>query len=262
MLKIVLIIIVILILLIAVFMTVVRKDGEKMYEKYAQFSAGMLEKNFSLSPFPIKAEFQHVVFPKGLGLFDFLVTSFQSDRLSRINSLNATMFKMMKMYTLMIRPADGYNLPVLSVDFIFMPFGKRVFVIEVIDPARIEDANKNQYYAKMREAAGQVSGFEQSGVRDWYKQYIEDFSIHIKADKTNDELLFATYKTFLAAYIDMAKNAQQLQPQESERVKDGFEQYVSTLLAQGGPAVDVFKKILGPEGQKEYIRTVMFGLDK
>ena len=44
-------------------------------------------------------------------------------------------------------------------------------------------------------------------------------------------------------------------------MKEGLEKYVSTLLSQGGPAVDVFKKILGADGQKEYVRTVMFGLD-
>jgi len=47
----------------------------------------------------------------------------------------------------------------------------------------------------------------------------------------------------------------------SVQVRAGMEKYVETLLAKGGPAVDVFKKFLGPEKQREYIRTVMFGLD-
>jgi hypothetical protein len=40
-----------------------------------------------------------------------------------------------------------------------------------------------------------------------------------------------------------------------------MEWYVDTLLAKGGPAVEVFKTLLGPEKQKEYVRTVMFGID-
>jgi len=59
----------------------------------------------------------------------------------------------------------------------------------------------------------------------------------------------------------MARNAQQLPPETSAKMKDGLEKYLATLLGQGGPAVDVFKKVLGPEGQKEYIRKVMFGVE-
>ncbi len=59
----------------------------------------------------------------------------------------------------------------------------------------------------------------------------------------------------------MAKNAQVLPADQSDRVRAGMENYVDTLLDKGGPAVDVFKKFLGPEKQREYIRTVMFGLD-
>jgi hypothetical protein len=44
-------------------------------------------------------------------------------------------------------------------------------------------------------------------------------------------------------------------------VQEGIEGYVSKLLAKGGPAVNVFKTLLGPEKQQEYVRTVMFGLD-
>jgi len=260
--KALLVIIVVLIIVVAVVVSSTRREGEKMYAKYAALSTEMIGKNYAVKPFPVKAGYQHIVYPQGLGLFDFSVTSQQADRLSRINSIDATMFKFMKMYTLMIRPDYDYNLPVLSVDFIFMPFGKRVFVIEIIDPARIADANKKACYDKMKAAAEQVAGFEQTGVRDWYKDFIEDCSIHIKADRTNDEMLFDVYRTFLTAYLDMAKNALPLTPENSGKVKAGIERYVDTLLSKGGPAVDVFKKILGPEGQQEYVRTVMFGLEK
>jgi hypothetical protein len=86
-------------------------------------------------------------------------------------------------------------------------------------------------------------------------------SIHSRADRTRDDLLFDTYTAYLTAYLDMARNAQPLGAEESGKVKAGMEWYVDTLIAKGGPAVNVFKTILGPEKQKEYVRTVMFGLD-
>ena len=46
----------------------------------------------------------------------------------------------------------------------------------------------------------------------------------------------------------------------SEKMKQGLNDYVTTLLSKGGPAVEVFEKMLGKDGQEEYVRTVMFGL--
>jgi len=260
--KALLIVIIVLILAIAAIMISARREGERMYARYAALSKELIEQNYALKEFQVKPEFRHITYPQGLGLFDFLVTSKQADRLARLNSLDATMFKCMKMFTLMIRPDYSYNLPVLSVDFIFMPFGKRVFVIEIIDPAKIDDENKALHYQTMRQAAAQLAGFEQSGVRDWYKEFITDFSVHVKSDRSKDELLLDVYRTFLSAYLDMAKNAKPLPPEKSRAVAQGIENYVGTLLSKGGPAVDVFKKILGPAGQQEYVRTVMFGLEK
>jgi len=167
----------------------------------------------------------------------------------------------MKIFSLMFSPDSRYNLPVLSVDFIFTPFGGRVYVMEIIDPAKIADENKNIYYGKMKSRLPEVAQFESMGQRDWFKDFVTDFSIHKKTDRKNDDLLFDIYKTYLNAYIDMAKNAKPLTPENSKKLKQGLETYVSTLLSKGGPAVDVFKQILGPEGQQEYVRSVMFGID-
>ncbi len=167
----------------------------------------------------------------------------------------------MKMYTLLVRPNYNYNLPMLSVDFIFIG-GKRVFVIEIIDPARIEDDNIKKHYAQMRSRMPEIEKFEHMDIEmEWCKDIVTDFSIHINAERADDELLFDIYKTYLNAYLDMAQNAEPLSQEMSAKVQEGIEGYVSSLLAKGGPAVNVFKTLLGPEKQKEYVRTVMFGLD-
>jgi hypothetical protein len=256
-LKILLGLILALILIIAAIAVTTRMDGEKQYAKYAAATNEAL-KAFTLKPFQVKANYQHV---QSLPIMDISVTSSTGDRLARVNSLDATMMLCMKMYTLMIRPSYDYNLPVMSVDFIFMPFGKRIYVIEIIDPAKIDDANKKTCYEKMKSQYLKVANLPSSGTRDWYKNFLTDFSIHSKAQKKDDDVLLAVYKAYLEAYLAMAKNAQQLPPETSLKMKEGLEKYVSTLLSQGGPAVEVFKKILGPEGQKDYVRTVMFGMD-
>jgi hypothetical protein len=234
-----------------------RMEGEKQYEKYAALTAEAL-KATPLKPYEVKEKYRHV---RSLPLMDISVSSSTGDRLARVNSLDATMMLCMKMYTLMIRPSYDYNLPVMSVDFIFLPFGKRIYIIEIIDPAKISDTNKTTCYDKMRAEFAKIPALPSAGTRDWYKNFVTDFSIHCKAERKDDAMLLAVYKAYLDAYLSMAQNAQKLPPETSLKMKEGLEKYVSTLLSQGGPAVDVFKKILGADGQKEYVRTVMFGLD-
>lgn len=254
------IIIVLLIILAVIITSVMRSKGKRMYARYDSYARDALAKNFPLQPYPIKAEFQYIAPWKALKMFQFRVDSQQSERLARINSIDATMFFSIKMYTLLLRPAYDYNLPMLSVDIIAMG-GKRVYVMEVIDPARIDDANKTACYDKMRKLAAELKGFAPVGVRDWYKDFLADVSIHANAKSADDDMLLAIFQGYLDAYIEMAKNAQKLDAGQSAKVRQGFELYVTTLLGKGGPAVDVFKKLLGPEKQQEYIRTVMFGLE-
>ncbi len=248
------------VLLIAAMVIRARLAGSAQYRTYEQYTMQTIQKAYALAPFEVKPEYRVIHPAKMLKLFKIAVSSYSSDRLARLNSLDATMFVFMKMFTLMIRPDYRYNLPMLSVDFIFIG-KKRVFVIEVIDPAKIDDENKRTHYDRMRAWQAAVQRYEQSPTKEWYGDFLTDFSIHIKAAASRDDELFAIYQTFLEAYLDMAKNAQPLSPEMSAQVRSGMERYVETLLDKGGPAVDVFKKFLGPEKQKEYIRTVMFGLD-
>ncbi len=239
-----------------------KKEGDREFAKYDAYTKEVLAGYEKLIPFEVKPEFKTLhpgKFPF-MKLFKLLVTSEEGSRLKRVNSIDATMLLFMRMYTFLIRPDYKYNLPVLSVDFIFIG-KKRVFVLEIIDPAKIEDENKKKYYEIMRSRIPDVEGLEKGPERDWYKDYVTDFSIHAKADNSKDDLMFDIYKTYLKAYLDMAMNAEELTPEMSEKVKQGLEEYVTTLLSKGGPAVEVFEKMLGKEGQEEYVRTVMFGLE-
>ncbi len=258
--KILVVLVIIIVLCIVVFVVKARKDANAQFSRYENYSMQTLSKFSALEPFDVKPEYRTIHPAKMLKLFKIKVSSYTADRLARINSLDATMFVFMKMFTFMIRPDYNYNLPMLSVDFIFIG-KKRVFVIEVIDPAKIDDDNKLTHYDRMRACQSVVQQFEQASSKDWCKDFVTDFSIHINADERSDDELFKIYQTFLEAYLDMAKGAQPLNPELRDKVKAGMENYVDTLLEKGGPAVDVFRKFLGPEKQSEYVRTVMFGLD-
>ncbi len=142
-----------LIVLIAIiaspFIIRARMEGERLFSMYDEYTRDILKNNSQLKSHSIKAEFQTLHPWKALKLFKIVVNSQSGEKMARVNSLNATMGIFMKMYTLLIRPDYNYNLPMFSVDLIFIG-GKRVFVIEIIDPARIEDDNIKTHYDTMR----------------------------------------------------------------------------------------------------------------
>ncbi len=238
-----------------------RAEGKRMYAQYDTYTKETLAAHFQLTPHPISEDYRVLNPWKALKLFRVEIQSQKGETFKRLNTLDATIGLFMKMYTLLILPDYRYNLPMLSVDIIFIG-GKRVFVIEVIDPARIRDDNLATHYEQMRAWKAKTENLEKMAVdMEWAKDVVTDFSIHQRADRTHDDLLFEVYKAYLNCYLEMAKQAVPLSPGLSEKVQQGMEWYVDTLLAKGGPAVNVFKTLLGPERQKEYVRNVMFGLD-
>lgn len=255
--RLLLLLVLLLIVAVAAIAISTRMEGEAQLARYAAISQAALA-DFPLRPHPVSPQYQRV---RSFPLMDISVTSSSGGRLARVNSLDATMLLCMKMYTLMIRPDEAYNLPLLSVDFIFLPFGRRVYVIEVIDPARIDDANKQKHYARMRAIQAGLADLPTSGTRDWYRDFLADFSVHSRASRADDARLQASYQAWLAAYLAMLREAPPVPADTSRELRAGTERYVSTLLAEGGPAVDVFRRILGPDGQRDYVRRVMFGLD-
>jgi hypothetical protein len=143
------VLVIIVVLCIVGFVVKSRMDANAQFNRYEDYSMQTLSEFSALVPFDVKPEYRTIHPAKMLKLFKIEVSSYTANRLARVNSLDATMFVFMKMFTLMIRPDYSYNLPMLSVDFIFIG-KKRVFVIEVIDPAKIDDDNKRKHYDRMR----------------------------------------------------------------------------------------------------------------
>ena len=236
-----------------------RREGTRQYEKYARYTKEVLAQNFDLKLVYVRDEFQFLKPWKAFGMFVNIADLKTGGKFKRVNAFESTLGFFMKMFTILFFPDYQYNVPIMSVDIIFMG-GRRVFVIEVIDTAKIEDENIRAHYAQMRALRPKVAPLRQKPVTRWYKDIVTDFSIHAQEDRSKDEVLFEIYQAYLAAYLDMVRTAQPLNEELSATVQKSVKEYVDNLIGQGGPAVDVLVKLLGVEKQKEYVYTVMFGL--
>ena len=236
-----------------------RREGARQYEKYARYTKEVLAQSFDLKPCYVRDEFQLLKPWKAFGMFVNIADLKTGDKFRRVNAFESTLGFFMKMFTILFFPDYQYNVPIMSVDIIFMG-GRRVFVIEIIDTAKIEDENIRAHYAQMRSLRPKVAPLRQKPVTRWYKDIVTDFSIHAQEDRSKDDVLFEIYQEYLAAYLDMVRAAQPLNEELRATVQKSVKEYVDNLIGQGGPAVDLLVKLMGVEKQKEYVYTVMFGL--
>lgn len=257
-------VLVLIIIIATPFILKAKAEGEKMVAAYQKATEEVFkEADIEIESVMIPTHFQIINPLKALKLIKMIPSRVKTEKLSTVTSMNATMFGFMKMYTLLLAPETGYNLPIFSFDIVFMG-KKRVFVIEVIDPSHIPADYLTNAYMKMSALKEKVKHLPDTPPdMPWAKEMTMSFSIHTKSDRNQDELFMNLFREYLTAYLVMVKEAPSLaSEEESRKVREGIERYVNTLLEKGGPAVNVFKFLLGPEKQKEFVKRIMFGLEK
>jgi hypothetical protein len=253
----------ILVVILVLVIWVLRTGGKsrQAHKRYDCYARELLKQHSQLMPCTVKEDYRILKPIKALGLFKVAGTLLKGDRFAWVNLSNSTMGVFMKLHTFFFRPDPVYNLPMLSIDVIFMG-AKRIFVIEIIDPAKISDETLSVHYDRMRSLKPSSEKLVDMPVTRWYKDVVMDFSIHAKSDSSSDELLFETYRKYLDAYFAMVKDAEPISAEQTREVFQATEWYVDTLISKGGPAVDMLAWLMGKEKMREYSRTVMFGLNK
>jgi hypothetical protein len=254
------VLILILILFLIIWFLRIGGKSRQAHKRYDCYARELLKQHSQLMTCPVKEDYRILKPIKALGFFKVAGTLLKGDRFAWVNLSNSTMGGFMKLHTFFFRPDPACNLPMLSIDVIFMG-AKRVFVIEIIDPAKISDETLSVHYDRMRALKPSSEKLADMPVTRWYKDVVLDFSIHAKSDSRSEELLFETYKKYLDAYFAMVKAAEPISPDLSRKVSKATEWYVDTLISKGGPAVDMLAWLMGKEKMREYSRTVMFGLN-
>ncbi len=239
----------------------VRRGNVSAYKRYHEYGKSFLNHRLSLEPVPVPEQYRLLKPSKAFGMFVCIGDTRKGDRFRWINMSDSTIAVFMKMHTILFIPESTYNLPMLSIDIIFMG-KKRVFAVEFIDPAGIEDPHLTKHYEALRTLKPSDDILNEKPVTYWYKDIVTDFSIHSTLTSDEDDIIFNTYRSYLDAYIDMVREAEPVSAETQEIIRQKQIWYVQTLLEQGGPAVNLLEKMMGREKQREYVWTVMFGFDK
>lgn len=238
-----------------------RQKASRTHSRFKQHALKHLDTVWNLEPCMVRPEFKDLRPVKSLGLLRFKADVRRGGPFRWVHCCDTSMLLgCMKMHTLLFIPEHGYNLPMMSIDIIFV-CSRRVFVIEIIDPAQIEDAYLKRNYQSMLCLKPSADEMHEEPVSYWYKDILAECSIHTKQKVKNDDSIFATYCAYLDAYAAMVKGAGPA-PEHAAQVRDKQHWYVQSLIDSGGPAVNMLAKLMGSERALAYVWSTMFGYDE
>jgi hypothetical protein len=222
----------------------------------------ILGERLKMTPVKTNPAFRKIIPVRALGLVRFETEVYRSERLESISLMKAGLFGLVRIFNIVLRPNPRFNLPLLSSDVMFTG-SRRAFYIEVIDPAGLDDGNKAAGFRRMLDLKRQTAGFEQrTAFSGWYGRVLADCTVMTRTTRRNDALMLRIHGEFLRAYLAMTEGAQPLDETVSRRVGDSILGFVNRLTGEGGSSVKLFRRLVGPEKGRDFVRSMVFGIQE
>ena len=188
-----------------------------------------------------------------VGPMYFKVRRFDAEGFGKVSVMEARgLMGLMKMDTVVVGPRTT-DAPFLSYDFV-NAMGKLTLILEV-NNSTIHGCpmdGLDRFREELKDCEDYVPAPE------WYDPLLLPQTVKKKGSRKEKALFGDVTRRFFDAYMELAKAAPACDPEEKNRAISG---YVENLLANGGPAVNQFKKQFGPEKTGEFIRKVLFGTE-
>ena len=179
----------------------------------------------------------------------FHIRAFDAERAGRLCLMEMTAFAgLMKMQTVSFSPTelDG---PLFSCDLIEAA-GKRTLLLELYDTTISHPGFED--LGRIREQYGSLPSYDPG--HHWYDRLRLPESDYKKGRIPRDALV-SYARAYCEGYTALLADCTPCDAAEKKRKNAAFS---DGLLQNGGPAVDTFTKLIGPDRTAEFLRTYMF----
>ena len=213
---------------------------------------------------PLPARLQRLRPLRALGLIEIQVESFTGGQLRSATFLRTAIAGRPMVSAVVACPDHALGCPVFSVDAMITG-SSLLLVLEVLDPGVRDDPPLRTFLTAMAAHKTQMLA---GPVIDaslpphaWNRWYVPTASIRVKAPPGSAAEIFPIFERCVEAYVRLLGESTPLDSARAQVSRQQAEAYVATLLDQGGPAVDTFRLLLGRTRQREFVSSVMFGLE-
>ncbi len=185
---------------------------------------------------------------KGSGM-RFAVRTFDAENAGALCLMDMkAFFGLMKMWTVFFSPTERDG-PILSADYI-EAFGNCTLVLELYDTTLSHPGFQSLDAVKSKYAS--LPDYDNG--EHWYNSLLLPVSIHKKARKRGEEMR-QLIQEYAGEYYRLLADCPVCDAGEK---KARNAEFADGLLQNGGPAVNQFKKMLGEDKTRTFIRNVMF----
>jgi len=149
-----------------------------------------------------------------------------------------------------------YNVPLLSVDYMFM-MGKQVMMVEFFDTGIVRDEAYEANTKRLVEVAQKYSGLTDYEMKEnWYSAL---YSPACTAKSGDFDTVNQMLVDFLDAYCEILERLEPLTGEALEQRKQAVQEFSDNMIDKGGISTDVFVKSLGADKVRSYFDQVFFG---
>jgi hypothetical protein len=217
-----------------------------------------------LAPRPLPGPLQRLRPLRSLGLINIEAESFASPQLRSATFLRTSIAGRPMVSAVVACPDHALGRPVLSVDAMITG-SSLLLVLEVLDPGVRDDLPLQNFLATMAEEKAQMLAGPVSDAslppHAWNRWYVPGASLRVKAPLVSTAAIIPVFERCAGAYARLLRDSAPLDAAGTRGSRQQVETYVETLLDEGGPAVETFRLLLGRKRQREFVRSVMFGLE-
>jgi len=194
-----------------------------------------------------------------LKLIQVTTRVYDADGRARLTTLSLRALGLVRVATLLIRPADAYALPLLSLDLVCAG-PVRLVAIELIAPTAAQRAVAELDAAHLRPWLDRLAALRRRPPTEWERPFLLDSSVSGATDWRQDQRLLSALDGYLCVYLALLARAHPVSRVEAHALREGLATYVERLLTLGGPAVESFKPVVGAARHHAFVEGVMFGL--
>lgn len=228
----------------------------KAMDAAVETALSILKENYKLTPVD-PGRFGTI---KVYGAMNFLVEQYTMEGIGNLSVMRMKMgLPLMTMATVVVTPFEK-NLPLLSVDFIYM-MGNRKAYIEFYDLVAKKDESYLRHISSLAAISQRYAALPPCPPSCAWYDHLLTAAVYRGGKAADDPLLIDMLGACVRGFTEMCAAAPRLDETEQAEKRRITAEYVDNLVAQGGTSTNVFKKALGEETTREFFGKVFFGTE-
>jgi hypothetical protein len=165
----------------------------------------MIGPRYPLEPLPVAEDLQEIRLP--LGYLKMNLYNWRTNKVRKVNIMrSAIKVPKLEIFAIEFDPEDGYDIPLLAIDFSCMK--KKTFVYMNFIPLFADSAYREKYLDRLQPVKARYRIEPPGKPKEWMQPYLTAYSIYSMADNSLLDDAKKCALDYLSCYLDLLDEAE------------------------------------------------------